>query len=80
MRSIVNGDLKNAEYETLPGFKLDVPKSIKDVDANLLNPRKSWSDVTAHNENANELIKLFVENFKRFDVSDAIRDAGPQTQ
>lgn len=78
VRAIVNGDLKNAEYETLPGFNLDVPKAIKDVDAKLLNPRKSWSDVAAHDENAKTLINLFVENFKRFNVSDKIREAGPQ--
>lgn len=77
VRAIVNGELKNAEYETLPGFNLDVPKAIQDVDANLLNPRKSWSDVAAHDENAKQLIDLFVENFKRFHVSDAIRNAGP---
>lgn len=78
VRAIVNGDLKSAEYETLPGFNLDVPKAIKDVDAKLLNPRKAWSDVAAHDENAKTLINLFVENFKRFNVSDKIRDAGPQ--
>ena len=77
VRAIVNGDLKNAEYETLPGFGLDVPKAIKDVDAKLLNPRNSWADTAAHDTNAQTLINLFVENFKRFQVSDAIREAGP---
>ena len=76
--AIVRGDLKTAEYETLPGFNLDVPKAIKDVDAKLLTPRNSWTDVAEHDRNAEVLIKQFVENFKRFDVSDAIRDAGPQ--
>ncbi len=79
VRAIVNGDLKNAEYETLPGFNLQIPKAVKDVDAKLLNPRLSWTDVAAHDENAKELIKLFVENFKRFNVNDAIRDAGPHS-
>jgi phosphoenolpyruvate carboxykinase (ATP) len=78
VRAIVNGDLRNAEYETLPGFNLDVPKFIKDVDANLLNPRKSWANAAEHDENADTLIKLFVDNFKRFQVSDAIQQAGPQ--
>lgn len=78
VRAIVNGDLKNAEYETLPGFNLQIPTAVKEVDAKLLNPRKSWSDVAAHDENAKTLINLFVENFKRFHVSDAVKNAGPQ--
>lgn len=75
--AIVNGDLKHAEFEKLPGFNLDIPKTISGVDANLLNPCKSWNDKVAHDANANKLISLFIENFKRFAVSDAIKQAGP---
>ncbi len=75
--AIVNGELKNATYETLPGFNLSIPVSVKGVDSNLLNPRKNWANTAEHDANAAELIKLFVENFKRFAVSDAIKNAGP---
>lgn len=78
VRAIVNGDLKNAAYENLPGFNLSIPTAIKDVDAKLLDPRKSWANLAEHDENANTLIQLFVENFKRFQVNDAIKNAGPQ--
>jgi len=78
VRAIVNGELKNAQYETLPGFNLAIPTSLKDVDAKLLNPCKSWANMAEHDASANTLINLFVENFKRFQVSDAIKDAGPQ--
>jgi len=75
--AIVNGQLKNAEFETLPGFNLEIPKTIEGVDSNLLNPHNSWQDKDAHDRSAKKLIELFAENFKRFDVSDAIRKAGP---
>lgn len=76
--AIVNGSLKHAEYETLPGFNLEIPKHVHGVDTNLLNPRKTWSNQAAHDASARELIINFIENFKRFDVSDEIKNAGPK--
>lgn len=75
--AIVNGDLKNVEYEKLPGFNLDIPKAVPGIDPTLLNPRQSWSNKAAHDANAQILIQQFIENFKRFNVSDAIKNAGP---
>lgn len=75
--AIVEGTLKNAAFEILPGFNIEIPKDVPGVDAELLNPRKTWNNRDAHDANAHKLISLFIENFKRFDVSDAIRNAGP---
>lgn len=76
--AIVNGDLKNASYEKLPGFNLDIPTSVPGVETKLLNPRINWNNREAHDQCARTLIEQFVENFKRFQVSDAIKNAGPQ--
>jgi phosphoenolpyruvate carboxykinase (ATP) len=76
--AIVNGDLRNASYETLAGFNLEIPTMVKDVDTKLLNPQKTWSDEKAYQEHVQLLMKNFVENFKKFDVSSTIRDAGPK--
>ena len=75
--AIVDGHLKNASFEKLPGFNLDIPTQIPGVDANLLNPRKTWSNPAEHDASAKTLIDQFIENFKRFDVSPAIKNAGP---
>jgi phosphoenolpyruvate carboxykinase (ATP) len=77
VRAIVTGALKNVPFEKLPGFNLDIPTEVAGVDSNLLNPRKSWKDKDAHDKHLNTLIDLFTENFKRFDVSNAIKNAGP---
>lgn len=76
--AIVTGQLKNASYDTLPGFNLEIPTSVPGVESRLLDPRKAWTDLAAHDEHAHTLITQFVENFKRFNVSDAIRNAGPK--
>lgn len=75
--AIVSGQLKNAEFETLPGFNIQIPKAIPGVDTKLLNPRHNWSDTAAHDRFARVLIEKFIENFKRFDVADSIKNAGP---
>ncbi len=75
--AIVNGSLRHAEYEKLPGFNVEIPKAIAGVDSQLLNPYKTWSNQEAHDVSARTLIEKFIENFKRFNVSDAIKNAGP---
>lgn len=76
--AIVNNSVKNAEYETLPGFNLQIPTAVAGVSSELLNPRNAWKDKLAHDKHAQTLIDLFIQNFKRFTVSDAIRHAGPK--
>lgn len=76
--AIVNGDLHHADYEQIPGFNLAVPKSVPGVDSKVLNPRNAWNDTAAHDKFAHELMEKFVENFKKFNVSGNIRDAGPK--
>lgn len=75
--AILSGELKNQRVEELPGFNIGIPTHVNGVSDRLLNPRNTWSDAKAYDEQMKALTKQFQDNFTRFNVSPAVRDAGP---
>ena len=75
--AIVNGDLANVETKHIDGLNLDVPVAVEGVDSKLLVPKETWEDKAAYEEYVAKLVSDFQENFERYDVSDAIKQAGP---
>ncbi len=76
--AITSGALENAETSKLPLLNLEIPTAVPGVEGKYLNPRETWNDASAYDEQARKLSQLFVDNFRKFDVSSQIVEAGPQ--
>lgn len=77
VRAVTSGALRRAVFTTLPGLNVQIPAHIEGVEDILLDPRKSCASIEAYQQNLSELIYKFQDNFKKFNVSKEIQQAGP---
>ena len=78
--AILRGDLDNARCKVDPVFGLSIPCEIRDVPADVLEPRETWSDTSAYDAQAKKLADMFRQNFEKFGsgVPQAVKSAGPR--
>jgi phosphoenolpyruvate carboxykinase (ATP) len=62
-----------------PIFGFEVPAAVNGVDPKILDPRATWPDPAAYDEQARTLSEMFVKNFSKFDahVDADVRAAAP---
>ena len=81
-RAIINGiqdnkiNFDNLTY--LDKLNLYIPNELDGVDSSFLNPKTSWSSAEEYDLECNKLCERFKQNFKQFNVSQEIIDAGPK--
>ena len=80
VHALLHGDLHDVKMNVDPVFGLSVPAAIGQVPSDVLNPRSTWSDKAAYDEQAKKLASMFRENFARFEkfVPDSVKNAGPK--
>ena len=66
IHAIVNGALQNVEYSVDALLGLQLPATCQGLPSAMLNPRMAWADRTKFDKTAQNLIKLFNEQFTRF--------------
>jgi phosphoenolpyruvate carboxykinase (ATP) len=79
IRAVLNGELEAVPTRVDPTFGLEIPQECPGVPSNILNPRDTWADPAAYDAKAQELAKMFNDNFKKYanGVSEAVRKVAP---
>lgn len=76
--AILQDEVKNAEKKILPGFNLQIPVSLRNIDSRSLDPKLSWANEQSYKDHVKQLIEKFTQNFTKFNnVDPAIQQAGP---
>lgn len=79
--AILDGSIENAETKMVPVFNLEVPTSLHDVNAAILDPRATYENVSAWNTKAEDLASRFIKNFQQYTDNtegQSLVNAGPQ--
>ena len=66
LNAALDGSLNDVEFVTDPRFGFEVPQSCEGVPEEILNPRDTWGDGSEYDAAANQLAKMFGENFAQF--------------
>jgi phosphoenolpyruvate carboxykinase (ATP) len=78
--AILDGSINNAETKIIPHFNFEVPTSLPNVDAKILDPRDTYANVADWEAKALDLAERFINNFKKYETNPAgkaLVKAGP---
>jgi phosphoenolpyruvate carboxykinase (ATP) len=80
VNAALDGKLDDVGMDVDPIFNLAVPRSCPDVPAEVLTPRRTWTDHAAYEAQARKLAQMFVDNFRSFEATAtaAVKAAGPR--
>lgn len=79
LRAALSGELDDGDYRLDDVFGFEVPLEVPGVDSILLDPRSTWRDPEAYDEQARKLARMFRENFAQLEGADpAAAAAGPR--
>ncbi|QHJ10482.1 Phosphoenolpyruvate carboxykinase (ATP) [Paraglaciecola mesophila] len=78
--AILDGSLDDAKTTVLPIFNLEIPQQLGELNSDILDPRKTYSNENQWTTKATDLAGLFVDNFDKFTDTDngkSLVAAGP---
>ena len=70
INAILDGSIQNSEFDITKTFRLHVPKTLGDINPEILNPRNAWVDKDDFDKTRDTLAKMFIENYKKYQDGD----------
>ncbi len=82
IKAALDGQLDEVEYTTDPVFGIAVPLACPGVPGEILNPRNTWKDTDAYDQEARKLARAFINNFSKYapGVDPSIMAAAPKPE
>ncbi|SFU08716.1 phosphoenolpyruvate carboxykinase [Mesorhizobium sp. YR577] len=80
LAAALDGSLNGAEFRTDANFGFEVPVTVPGVDSAILDPRSTWADKQAYDQQAKKLVNMFIDNFGKFEthVDASVLGAAPR--
>ena len=79
---ILDGSIEKAETKVIPVFNFEVPTSLNEVNAQILDPRDTYADAAEWEAKAKDLANRFVANFEQYTDNEegkSLVKAGPSS-
>ena len=70
INAILDGSINESEFDITKTFRLQVPKTLGDINPEILNPRNAWADKDEFDRTRDELAEMFIENYARYKDGD----------
>lgn len=80
VQAALDGKLNDQSYVAHPNFGIQIPQACPNVPSELLNPKNTWADKAAYDAQADQLARLFIQNFEQYkaEASDEVIAASPK--
>jgi phosphoenolpyruvate carboxykinase (ATP) len=66
INAILDGSIQKSEFDTTKTFRLHVPKTLGDIDPEILNPRNAWKNKDEFDKTRDTLAEMFIKNYKKY--------------
>jgi len=66
INAILDGSIKESEFDTTITFRLHVPKTLGNLNPEILNPRNAWEDKELFDKTRDKLAEMFIKNYTKY--------------